>query len=1281
MKFGNVNNRNRGNGKKYFFSGVIFFTFLAVFSFSIYAQDTDNTEFWFVAPDAAKAHDDRPTFLMITTGDKPANVTISMPANSSQFKSLFAKTDRLIPANSYWKFEFSTDDEMALIENSIDDSGKSTNKGIFIKSDVPVSAYYQVDGSKGAQKEIFTLKGKKALGNNFYMPFQEVYKISTAYEGQGYRQIQIVATEDNTVVTVVPKGPLASQNGYIDQNSTEMLRQRTLNKGQTLLWREYKRNTSNITGTQILSNKPVAVTLFEDCVDASPSQDIIGDQMVPVENLGKNYIVVKGYSYKSPATDHVGILAVADGNTEVKVGHKDGRLETKNLKKGEYWAWDLGEGIAEPSAYFVTADKPVYCMHQSAVETELGGALLPSLYSISGRRITFIKGSYKYDPDVSSYNAMFLVFQESAKDGFILDGNPLPMDHSSVLSSGMVGFEKWMYAKVKLDNTTGKEQVCTVENKEGSFSLGYFTGNNVTSLYGYLSAFGTFSFGADTIYHCGDSYQFDAPYARTYKWTLPDNNILIDTSRYEAKKSGRYILKVEQDPYEITDTTYLKLQNFRHILHAPERLLENKSYNFSIELNPQNDKDNNYKAAYEWSFGEGSQVELGTVNDREVAVYYSTPGTKNISLKVFNQDANCDTTITHVVVVPEKVEVMYWKSNAKDRDWNNEDNWVDAAGNPLSVVPSPETKVYLPGNATGYYPSLRKGETDWRFYGQPEINEIVFRYGSELQSQHRLKYNKAYVNYNWYYYNTQSTGQPESSIEGGAKRLDRDIWHILAAPLKSMATGDFSLAGHPFSWQQQFRVSNPQGANITEADFSKPFATNDIALVDNNNAIAVKMVLYKNENGYRQDYLDGLKGIIEIPYFENSVVSPLYPAHNYDALSKRSYFYYFDTKTLRILNSPVGTMNRSGEAYRFVYEDKDGNPPEGEIYKMEIKVQGDNLEVMVGNPLLAPIVSTGFLYANRGTIDETYGYKMLSEDGTNWVHHEFEDKDTIPAWKAFVVRLKDTSSLRAGASSQEITSTVSFPLDYVIPTSMSVTPASGNTRSAYAVSDDALYVQVLKGGVRSGDAARLQYNRNADKPDIRKMILPDGHRTPEVFFISSDGKSSNLIQQYKSGEKEVAIGIKTSDVNSRLLLEFDNIAAFSASTGASVILMDKYQNVTQDLTRNSVYSFTQQSVGLDNQYVDRTRFVLQLGGDTGSEMQEDAIKEIEIIYRSGILEVTSDENIHTVSVYDLYGRLVFSNPSVNLTRYSYPISLQGKMYLVRVKTVSGKETVRRVMAN
>ena len=272
MKFGNVNNRNRGNGKKYFFSGVIFFTFLAVFSFSIYAQDTDNTEFWFVAPDAAKAHDDRPTFLMITTGDKPANVTISMPANSSQFKSLFAKTDRLIPANSYWKFEFSTDDEMALIENSIDDSGKSTNKGIFIKSDVPVSAYYQVDGSKGAQKEIFTLKGKKALGNNFYMPFQEVYKISTAYEGQGYRQIQIVATEDNTVVTVVPKGPLASQNGYIDQNSTEMLRQRTLNKGQTLLWREYKRNTSNITGTQILSNKPVAVTLFEDAWTHLPAR-------------------------------------------------------------------------------------------------------------------------------------------------------------------------------------------------------------------------------------------------------------------------------------------------------------------------------------------------------------------------------------------------------------------------------------------------------------------------------------------------------------------------------------------------------------------------------------------------------------------------------------------------------------------------------------------------------------------------------------------------------------------------------------------------------------------------------------------------------------------------------------------------------------------------------------------------------------------------------------------------------------------------------------------------
>jgi hypothetical protein len=90
---------------------------------------------------------------------------------------------------------------------------------------------------------------------------------------------------------------------------------------------------------------------------------------------------------------------------------------------------------------------------------------------------------------------------------------------------------------------------------------------------------------------------------------------------------------------------------------------------------------------------------------------------------------------------------------------------------------------YLPDNANNY-PNLEDGYTDWTHYEQPEVNEIVFRYGSELHYQHLLKYNKAYINYNWGYYDGKFNNEQPSKSWENAKKLSRNTWYILAAPLK-----------------------------------------------------------------------------------------------------------------------------------------------------------------------------------------------------------------------------------------------------------------------------------------------------------------------------------------------------------------------------------------------------------------------------------------------------------------------------------------------------------------
>jgi len=1282
------NSRSCGIGKVPILYKALFVCFFGIFSFSLHSQENvEYTEFcWFVVPDAAQAHDDQPVFFMITAGAKDALVKISMPANSS----FPVQTKSLAPYES-WKITYGDHignpegfrGEMDLLENPISKAGQPTNKGILISSTASISAYYQLDGHKSGQKEIFTLKGEKALGSEFYTPFQTKYLLSTRWDSdkQVFRQIHIVAVDDNTNVTFKAPSDLANtyiSNGIFAKNLEHTV---SLNRGQTLLLRENVKG-SGLMGTHIKTTdgKRIAVTVFEDCVD-SQGQDPIGDQIVPINNVGTSYIVVKGYTkYNNDnnkiknTVDHVYILATQNSTT-VKVGGVD----KGTIDAGQYLYFDIDDGNTNPQAYYFETSKPAYCFHQSAVVGEVGGALIPSMYSISSRKISFYNQAL-------SINSIFLIYRESGKSSFKIKYQGKEEKNLSV-NEGSVGVDGWLYSKQNLDKEEG---TTTISNDEGAFALGYFAspGGGTTSLYGYLSNFGAFSLGGDTLYVCGKSHTFDGGYAKGHTWTDPDD-IVTTGPTFTATKSGKYKLVRNLDPIPEVVETYLKLQNFEKAnLSAPKQLLVDKTYNFTIKLD-KSDKDNIFDVGYEWIFGDGASVATSSAN--MVTVSYSTPGIKTVTLKIKNKDAGCETTITANVEVLDASQgkVMYWKKDAKNPDWNNVNNWAkDAEGTPLPVIPAKHTRVYLPylpDNANNY-PNLEDGYTDWTHYEQPEVNEIVFRYGSELHYQHLLKYNKAYINYNWGYYDGKFNNEQPSKSWENAKKLSRNTWYILAAPLKEMASGDFSLTGRPFSWQKKFQTTTLQDG-VIEGGFSSAFADNAVPLAKNNNAIAVKMAGYNTQTGYQdQTYLENLKGVIEIPYFENSSIALSYPGHSYDALSEISNFYYFDTQTLKLLNSPVSSMSRGDKAYRFVYETEDNSVPTNNMYKLALNAESISAtgEVMVGNPFLSPIYAWAFYKENEAVINYDAGFKLLSEDKANWERKEYNGEggdQMIPAWRAFIVTLKENPSGTSKSASINTLSTkgtpsgivLSFPLEtYPMPRSASV-----RARASYLdFVNSALSVQILKEGVASGDAAELRSNPDGNSSDIRKMILPEGHAVPEVFFIDSEEGTSNLIQNYKPGQKEVAIGVKTSDVHSRLSLQFKNVPMFTATTGAKAVLVDKYLNIKQDLARSATYGFTQRATGLDKQSVDKTRFVLQLGNET--TVQEDSENGIHVFYRSGVLQISSDETIDAVAVYDSQGRLVYSAHSIGRTEYTYSISLKGGIFVVQVKTASGKSKAEKI---
>ena len=589
-----------------------------------YAQDT---EYWFVAPDASNQHGgcDRPTFIMITTGSEPANVTISMPKNSG-----FADQTRYIGPNDYWKYTFGPGEtyNVEVVENAYTSAGSITNKGIHIKSDSgPISVYYQVDGS--CSKDIFTLKGEKAFGTEFYTPFQSKY--SRTYT-DSYAQIHIVAIEDNTTVDITPTAAIVG-------GAANTVKTVTLNRGQSFLVREATHQSkTKLAGTHIKTrnSKQIAVTVVDDCLQNGGSIDITGDQIVPINNLGTSYVVIKGFT-SGGATDNVYVLA-AHNNTKVYLNGSSTAVAT--LSKGQTYHNDMGASGSNPDALYIRTSQPAYCYQQSAIGNEMGAAALPSMYSITAKKVTFFKQSL-------DQNQVFLIFRKGKEGTFKINGNTMP-----VTANNINGLADWQYARVNIKNLTPDNKPCSIENQESIFALGYFTGGTTgTALYGFLSNFGQLEFPKTTYKCIHQSVTLDAGYAKSYQWwkgTVADSahaQIISTSSSYTvpANEQGYYTVKVNQDPFIVYAQTHVVNDAFIASITAPTFVKKGSANNLSTSVRRDIGK------AYAWTL---TGAAPATANVKNITgIQWNTTGVYNISLRINNTDLHCDTVLSKSVIV------------------------------------------------------------------------------------------------------------------------------------------------------------------------------------------------------------------------------------------------------------------------------------------------------------------------------------------------------------------------------------------------------------------------------------------------------------------------------------------------------------------------------------------------------------------------------------------------------------------------------------------------------
>lgn len=504
-----------------------------------------DTLFWFAVPYSTLSHDPPLTAdLTLTATDLNSitTVTITQPFNP-QIAPITVTID---PAISLTKNISFTQADLLKFSNKLYNT--KSNSALLIRADHEITAYYETHRLRNSPS-IFSLKGKNALGYDFWTPFQNQWN-NHDYDGPAgdpaFSQIIIVATEDNTIVNVA-----FQKAAYGYPVGTYSI---TLNRGQTYMFVPKANPADNnepsilaadrLVGTHITSNKPIAVTLGDDSVEKSTAYDYMGDQTVPVKNaqnksvIGYEYIVMKGkVSDAGGGSNEKAYVLTTKANTTFQVTRRSGAVTNYGpYAAGVQVAIDL---LAASNDFYIhiNANNPVYVLHVAGFGHELGDAILPTIDGCTGS----LSVSFTRSKNQDFY--LNLMTKVDAIDSFYIsiNGGPAtPFLNGSMFEQA--GTSDWYVLKdankLMSNAVIPTGAVTRIFNTKNVFHLGFF--NGVTSgggcVYGYFSDYNELEASANvedqgSVFQvCGiDSVELKAKGGISYHWSpteyLDDPNV------------------------------------------------------------------------------------------------------------------------------------------------------------------------------------------------------------------------------------------------------------------------------------------------------------------------------------------------------------------------------------------------------------------------------------------------------------------------------------------------------------------------------------------------------------------------------------------------------------------------------------------------------------------------------------------------------------------------------------------------------------------------------------
>ncbi len=415
--------------------------------------------FWFAAPEISPNHAHNPITFCFTSFSDPATVTISQPANPG-----FTPVTVNLNPYSYYALDVTSQ------ENTVQTAPVNTicNHGFKIVSTANITTYYQLGANNS---EIYTLKGRNGLGTDFIVPMQNYLVDGPPTDAMN--SIEIVATENNTTVTIIPSQPL--QGGIAAGTPITI----TLNAGQSYCIKSASQTAGgHLTNTRITSDKPIAVNSTDDSVASNQisgysGQDLVGEQIVPIEYAGDLFIAM----YNNRLFENLCIIPTLD-TTHVYINGSTTPAATLNVGQSYTYLPSNSPTIAT----MVTADKPIQVFQVTGSDGEAGGTQLPAIGCTGSQEVVYARPSY------STHLRLSIVVPTAYVNGFTMTvGNnniPVTANDFTILPYN----PSWSYCYKDFSNSVPTQTVMILQNSIGPFHLGildYYTG--MSSSLGYFS--------------------------------------------------------------------------------------------------------------------------------------------------------------------------------------------------------------------------------------------------------------------------------------------------------------------------------------------------------------------------------------------------------------------------------------------------------------------------------------------------------------------------------------------------------------------------------------------------------------------------------------------------------------------------------------------------------------------------------------------------------------------------------------------------------------------------